>query len=187
MEKAVSTPADVTMTTPLSSPHAGPRLLVSACLLGQRVRYDGQAKPFAQALLDQWLAERRVVALCPEVAAGFKVPRPPAEIAAGCGGADVLAGRATVSENTGNDVTRTFLDAARIAVETARREACALALLTDGSPACGSSYIYSGQHDGSRRPGQGVVAAALRQIGVEVFAQGDFAALTDRMAAGPAP
>ena len=43
------------------------KILVSRCLLGHRVRYDGGAHgPFA--LLQHWQAEGRVVALCPEVA-----------------------------------------------------------------------------------------------------------------------
>ena len=44
-----------------------PKVLVSRCLLGHRVRYDGGASgPYAQ--LAQWQAEGRVIALCPEVA-----------------------------------------------------------------------------------------------------------------------
>jgi uncharacterized protein YbbK (DUF523 family) len=123
----------------------------------------------------------RVVPLCPEVAAGFQVPRPPAEIQAGFCGKDVLESRARVVEITDGDVTDMFLNAARIAVETARLEGCAFALLTDGSPACGSSYIYSGRHDGSHRPGEGVVAAALRQNGVEVFSQAEIDRLARRL------
>lgn len=45
------------------------KILVSRCLLGHRVRYDGGAHgPFDQ--LQHWLDEGRVVALCPEVAGG---------------------------------------------------------------------------------------------------------------------
>ena len=45
------------------------KILVSRCLLGHRVRYDGGASgPFDQ--LSSWLQEGRVVALCPEVAGG---------------------------------------------------------------------------------------------------------------------
>ncbi|NQD94837.1 DUF523 domain-containing protein, partial [Pseudomonas sp. CrR25] len=54
------------------------KVLVSRCLLGHRVRYDGGAHgPFA--LLERWQAEGRIVALCPEVAGGLPTPRPPAE------------------------------------------------------------------------------------------------------------
>mgnify|MGYP003653166156 CR=1 FL=1 len=48
------------------------KILVSRCLLGQRVRYDGGAHgPFA--LLERWQHEGRVVALCPEVAGRWRV------------------------------------------------------------------------------------------------------------------
>ena len=55
------------------------RLLVSACLLGQPVRYDGQSKPVPDARLERWATEGRLVPFCPECAAGLPTPRPPAE------------------------------------------------------------------------------------------------------------
>ncbi|MFJ1057095.1 2-thiouracil desulfurase family protein, partial [Bordetella bronchiseptica] len=62
-------------------------VLVSACLLGRPVRYDGRDAATGHPVLARWQAERRVVAVCPEVAGGLPTPRPPAEIAAGAGGA----------------------------------------------------------------------------------------------------
>ncbi|WDZ81716.1 DUF523 domain-containing protein (plasmid) [Ensifer adhaerens] len=158
-----------------------PKILVSACLLGERVRYDGSAKPFESDLLRKWQQEGWVVPLCPEVAAGFAIPRPPAEIEAEFGGGDVLFGAARVFENSGRDVTESFLQAARIAVSTATTKGCGYALLTDGSPACGSSFVYAGRYDGARKFGQGVVAAALREIGVAVYAQSEITHLAARL------
>ncbi|MEV1205037.1 DUF523 domain-containing protein, partial [Microbispora rosea] len=43
------------------------RILVSACLLGSRVRYDGGAKTSDDDLLARWRAEGRLVRFCPEV------------------------------------------------------------------------------------------------------------------------
>jgi len=57
------------------------RILVSACLLGQAVRYNATDKRCDDRVLRRWLAEGRVVAVCPEVAGGLSVPQPPAEIA----------------------------------------------------------------------------------------------------------
>ena len=56
-------------------------------------------------------------------------------------------------------------------MDTALKFDCRYALLTDGSPSCGSTFIYSGNHDGKRSEGMGVVTAALQQAGVKVFAQ----------------
>lgn len=70
------------------------KVLVSRCLLGHPVRYDGGASgPYDR--LAQWQAQGRVVALCPEVAGGLPTPRAPAEIPGGQGTA-VLDGTAPV-------------------------------------------------------------------------------------------
>lgn len=145
------------------------RILVSACLVGRRVRHDGRARTLCHPLLKRWGRERRLVVICPEVAAGFYVPRVPAEIEPGASGADVLAGRARVRVREGGDVTRGFLGGAEAAVRLARSGGCSFALLAEGSPSCGTARIHSGRFDGTTRPGEGVVAAALRQAGVFVF------------------
>ena len=67
-------------------------ILVSACLLGEPVRYDGSDKRFRHEVLQRWLDEGRVLSVCPEVAGGLPVPRMPAEISDGAGGAKVLIG-----------------------------------------------------------------------------------------------
>ena len=72
-----------------------PRILVSACLLGQPVRYDGRGKRGrGRDRLARWRAEGRLVPFCPEVAGGLPTPRPAAEITPGGDGAAVLAGDA---------------------------------------------------------------------------------------------
>lgn len=146
------------------------RILVSACLMGQNVRYDGGAKTLQHELLSQWQSESRLVIFCPELAGGMAVPRLPAEIEPDFTGDDVLAGRARVIDSQGHDVTAPFVSGAQLAVEQARREGCAYALLTEASPSCGSSALYSGRHDGVHRVGFGVTTAALRAAGVLVFA-----------------
>ncbi|XHO04925.1 hypothetical protein ACEQUB_01820 [Ralstonia syzygii] len=52
------------------------RVLVSACLLGQPVRYDGGTVVAEGGILVRWQMEGRVVPTCTEMAG----PRPPAEI-----------------------------------------------------------------------------------------------------------
>ena len=56
------------------------KILVSACLMGFRVRYNGSDKARVIAKLSQWQQEQRLVIHCPELAAGLPVPRPQAEI-----------------------------------------------------------------------------------------------------------
>lgn len=146
------------------------KILVSACLLGQPVRYDGKGKAFLHPLLESWRAEGRLVSFCPEVSAGMPVPRPPAEISDGLSGEDVLAGRARVIDLTGADLTEAFLVAAEQARETAERHGCRHALLIDGSPSCGSLSIYDGSFSGRKLAGNGVTAALLARSGIRVYA-----------------
>lgn len=52
---------------------------VSACLLGERVRYDAGHK-YNSALLHHLSADYELLSICPEVAAGLGVPRPPVQL-----------------------------------------------------------------------------------------------------------
>ncbi len=52
-----------------------PRVGVSSCLLGQRVRYDGALKGLPWAC-DELAHTVELVPICPEVGAGMSVPRP---------------------------------------------------------------------------------------------------------------
>jgi len=157
------------------------KILVSACLMGQAVRYDGKAKPLLHPALERWQREGRLVTICPEMSAGMKVPRPPAEIAAGMNGGDVLSGKARVLEITGGDVTDGFIEAADNALNLALRSSCTFALLIDGSPSCGSAFIYDGAFTGVRHAGHGVTAARLAQAGIKVFSEQDIDRLVEQV------
>lgn len=144
------------------------KILISACLLGHAVRYDGKGKPLFHPAIDRWREEGRLVTICPELAGGMSVPRPPAEIENGMTGADVLAGRARVVEITGGDVTEEFVAGAHRALEFAQANGCTHALLIDGSPSCGSGFIYDGSFGSKRHAGNGVTAALLAKAGITV-------------------
>jgi uncharacterized protein YbbK (DUF523 family) len=153
------------------------KILVSACLLGRPVRYNGSAKPLAHPALERWQSEGRLVAICPELTAGFSVPRPPAEIAQGKSGEDVLAETAGVIEHGDTDVTDLYLAGARAALDMAHAQNCRFALLIDGSPSCGSRFIHNGDFDGAIHAGAGVTAALLRANGITVFADSEIEGL----------
>jgi len=146
-----------------------PKVLVSRCLLGHRVRYDGGASgPYAQ--LAQWQAEGRVIALCPEVAGGLPTPRAAAEIPGGQG-VEVLAGKAAVITTEGEDVTEAFVSGARQALALVERHGIRLAILKANSPSCGNRLTYDGSFSGVKVEGQGVTAALLTRAGVQVFSE----------------
>ncbi|ANS41906.1 DUF523 domain-containing protein [Serratia inhibens] len=159
------------------------KILFSACLAGFKVRYNGSDKPLVNATLQRWQREGRLVVCCPELAAGFSTPRPSAEITPAANGASVLAQQARVMEAGGGDVTDGYLLGAHLALETARRHGCRFALLTDGSPSCGSQFIYDGSFSGQTKPGSGVTAELLRQHGIEVFSDRQLTALIARIEA----
>ncbi len=145
------------------------KVLVSACLLGQPVRYDGRSSGHPD-LLQTWQREGRVVPLCPEVAGGLPTPRPPAEIPGGQGGA-VLDGEAQVVTVGGEDVSAQFLAGARLALELVRRHGIRVAVLKSGSPSCGNRLVYDGTFSGTKVSGEGVTSALLRREGVLVFSE----------------
>ncbi|MEN9896026.1 MAG: hypothetical protein RIR97_1878 [Pseudomonadota bacterium] len=157
------------------------KILVSACLMGQAVRYDGKDKLFRHDLLERWKEEGRLVILCPEMSAGMPVPRLPAEIEAGKTADDVLAGQAKIMDIKGHDMTGPFTVAADNALALAREQGCAHALLIDGSPSCGSSFVYDGTFSGKRISGAGLVAAHLRNNGIKVWQPARISDLADAL------
>lgn len=153
------------------------KIFVSSCLMGARVRYDGKAKTLDDQLLATWRAEGRLLVMCPEMAAGLPTPRPAAEIAPGATATDVLNGRAGIYDGDGMDMTGDFTQGADLALEAAQQNGCRFALLADGSPSCGSTYVHAGEFNGQRVSGEGVVAARFRAAGIAVFAQHQLNAL----------
>ncbi len=146
------------------------RVLVSACLLGEKVRYNGASAQTSDAILAEWVGEGRVVPFCPEVAGGLGVPRPAAEIR-GAGGEAVLDGTAAVTTRDGADVTAQFLRGAQLALAAARAHGVRVAVLKDGSPSCGSESIYDGMFSRRARAGSGVTTALLERHGIRVFSE----------------
>jgi uncharacterized protein YbbK (DUF523 family) len=157
------------------------RILVSSCLLGQRIRYNGMDAPSDKTILAQWREEGRLVNFCPELAAGFPVPRPPAETVGG-DGRMVLLGQARVFEDTGADVTDVFVEGAEKAVNYAKKHEVRIAILTDGSPSCGSTYVYDGTFGGGQVPGKGVTAAHMEENGIALFSEDQIEAASDYLA-----
>lgn len=90
-------------------------IFISACLVGQNVRYDGGNKlnNNLKKLVDQGEAKP----ICPEILGGLSTPRNPAEIVGG-DGFDVLENKAKIIDNQGNDVTEEYVNGAKKALVT---------------------------------------------------------------------
>lgn len=160
----------VTSTTPIHSDPVA-KILVSGCLNGPPIRFNQTSVEVRSPIWTRWVSEGRLVPFCAELAAGFQVPRPPAETVGGDGKA-VLSGKATVLEDTGQDVTNLFTKGAELAISHALEQGCVAAVLTDGSPSCGSTYVYDGTFGGGTTEGTGVVAQLLIDNGIRVFSEG---------------
>ena len=151
------------------------RILVSGCLNGRPIRFNSTSVTVESTIWDRWASEGLLVSFCPELAAGFPVPRPPAEIVDSTARV-VLDGGGRVIEDNGTDVTDPFVEGARLAVARAVAEGCVMAVLTDGSPSCGTTYVYDGTFTGGTIEGMGVTAQLLQDQGLAVFPEDRIAA-----------
>lgn len=142
-------------------------ILVSACLLGQLVRYKGDG--CAQEILLTPEVRAHLVSICPECAGGLSTPRPPAEIQGSGGGAGVWNDTAQVINNTNQDVTAAYKAGARVALELTKLHHVTAAILKERSPSCGTHFIYDGSFSGLKISGQGVAAAALADAGIPLY------------------
>ncbi len=151
-------------------------ILISACLLGDPVRYNGTGLLLNHPLIQTWKNQNRLISMCPELAGGMKVPRAPAEISYGDGNT-VLQGSSQVIDNQKNDVTAEFILGAQKALQHAQKNNCIAAILTERSPSCGSNLIYNGTFSGVIKDGMGATTALLESNGIKVFNQHQLEAL----------
>jgi len=141
-------------------------IIVSACLLGLRTRYDGGSKPDVN--LEKILEGRAPIPVCPEQLGGLPTPRPRAEISEG-DGTDVLAGRSCLLNERGEDVTARYVRGAEEVAVLAKKFGVKTACLKAKSPACGVSAI---KRKGKLAAGPGVAAAKLLQMGIKLIEVG---------------
>ncbi len=109
------------------------RLLVSACLLGHRTRYDGQLRRVAQVC--ELSTQFELIAVCPEVDCGLPVPRPPMRLE---GPEDAL--RLVMIESR-EDHTRRMDAWIEARVRALADEGIAGCILKSRSPSCGLTRV----------------------------------------------
>ncbi len=130
--------------------------MVSACLLGENCKYNGENNRNPELL--RILSGHTVLPVCPEVLGGLPVPRIPAEIVCGI-----------VMNREGEPVDEAFRQGAKKAVEIAVRERPDLIILQPRSPSCGGKEIYDGTFSGKLIPGHGVFAEMALQAGFRIM------------------
>lgn len=145
------------------------KILMSACLLGEKVRYDGGDCLQNHARLQIWIEAGNIITICPEMAGGLPTPRPPAEIQNKKTGLAVLNGETSIMTRAGEDVTIPFVNGAHKALALVKKYHIRVAILKAKSPSCGSSFVYDGTFSRQLIPGMGVTAGLLNQYGLMVF------------------
>jgi uncharacterized protein YbbK (DUF523 family) len=140
----------------------GEAVIVSACLLGIRSRYDGTDSYNEEAAAS--LKGSIVIPVCPEQLCGLPTPRPEAMITTG-DGTTVLQGKALVKDSAGEDVTKRFMKGAEEVLRIARLTGARRAVLKEKSPSCGVKSI---SRENKTVSGMGVTAALLRSVGIEL-------------------
>ena len=132
------------------------KIMVSACLLGDNVKYDGGNN--YQEDLVKFLENYEVIKICPEVMGGLEIPRIPSEI----------VGNKVINQK-GIDVTDSYLKGARKVLEIALNNNIKVAILKKNSPSCGSGYIYDGTFTHTLISGDGITSKLLNENGIKVF------------------
>ncbi|EMG31258.1 DUF523 domain-containing protein [Campylobacter showae] len=141
-----------------------PKILISACLLGENCKYNGgnNTDAIPAEALDKLEQIYELIAVCPECMGGLTTPREPAEICTN--------GR-VITKFSGRDVTDEFISGAQICADVARENGCKIAVLKERSPSCGSGWIYDGSFTGRLVSGDGITAAVLKKLGVRVVGE----------------
>ncbi len=134
------------------------RILISACLLGVRCRYDGGCKPCEAAI--RLGDKHRLIPVCPEQLGGLSTPRTPCERKDG-----------RVITREGADRTDAYLLGAAQAEMLFDLLRCDCAVLKARSPMCGCGAVYDGTFTGTLVPGNGVLAEKLLERGIPVFTE----------------
>ena len=132
------------------------KIMVSACLMGQDVKYNG-GNNYSEKVME-YVAGHEVITVCPEMMGGLPVPRKPGEIVDG-----------VVLNEDGISVDREYREGAGIALEIAVKEKIDLAILQSRSPSCGANQIYDGTFSGHKINGSGIFAQLLKDNGFNVL------------------
>jgi uncharacterized protein YbbK (DUF523 family) len=143
-------------------------ILVSACLIGINCKYNGYNNKNEKVI--QYLKDKQFIIACPEQLGGMSTPREPSEIIE-LDTKDVIKGQTSVINNKMLDVTNKFKEGAKETLKIANIYNCKEAILKDGSPSCGSTYIYDGTFSSKKIDGVGVTTALLINNGIKVISE----------------
>lgn len=140
------------------------KIIVSACLLGKNCKYNG-GNNYNEAIVE-FLKDKEVIAVCPEVMGGLPTPRKPSEIV-----------HDVVTNTEGVSVDNEFRQGAKVAMDLIKDEEIECAILQSRSPSCGTKQIYDGTFSKRLIEGQGIFAEQLAKKEIKLIDSDEFANL----------
>lgn len=140
------------------------KILISACLLGINCKYNG--KNNYNSLIEKLKEKYILIPICPEQMGGLSTPRNPSEI----------KGDKVIS-SAGDDVTINFIAGANKALDIAKKDNISIAILKEGSPSCGSNYIYDGTFTKTKVDGMGITARLLKNNNIKIYNENEIESL----------
>ena len=133
-------------------------ILVSACLLGTNCKYNGKNNKNEKVL--EYIKDKYVIPICPEVFGGLSTPRIPSEISDN-----------KIINKDGIDVTKYFVDGANKTLDIAKTLNIKKAILKQKSPSCGCGKIYDGTFTNNIINGDGITTRLLKENSIEVITE----------------
>ena len=132
------------------------KVLVSGCLLGENCKYNGGNNYNPRVV--EFLKDKEVISICPEIMAGMGCPRNPIEIVDG-----------VLTDCHGKNVDSLIRKSVMEIMEKIRDEEIQCAVLQSRSPTCGVNQVYDGTFSGKLIPGSGIFAKSLMDAGYLVI------------------
>ena len=139
------------------------KIMVSACLLGENCKYNGENNRNENVLA--FVHGHDVISVCPEVMGGLPTPRVPSEICQGI-----------VINKEGVSVDRQFRTGAKECLAIALKEQPELVIFKARSPSCGKKQHYDGTFSGILTNGPGIAAGLLLENGFCIVEEDEIAA-----------
>lgn len=132
------------------------KVLVSACLLGENCKYNGGNNYCPKVA--EFVRDKEVVPVCPEMEAGYGCPRTPIEIVDG-----------VLFDRDGNNVDAPMRRTIAAILARMEDQEIDCAVLKSRSPTCGVRQVYDGTFSGTLKDGMGLFAQGLHAAGIRVI------------------
>lgn len=137
------------------------KIMVSACLLGDNVKYNGGNNKNDELI--KFLKDYEVIKVCPECFGGLSIPRVPSEIK-----------NNKVFSKEGKDVSNEFILGANKTLDIAKKNNIKVAILKQNSPSCGFGTIYDGTFTHTLINGDGITSKLLNENGITILNENNY-------------